>query len=86
MGESWLELLTTINNFVYFPRLYDCDDGIYHCDLRRFYKQVRPQTQNLEPRPLNLDAEFWPTSKSTMVTHPAPSTMSHIQDSELDSP
>jgi hypothetical protein len=40
MGESWLELLTTINNFVYFPRLYDCDDGIYHCDLRRFYKQV----------------------------------------------
>ncbi len=23
MGESWLELLTTISNFVYFPRLYD---------------------------------------------------------------
>ena len=49
MGESWLELLTTINNFVYFPRLYDCDDGIYHCDLRRFYKQVGTKISNLKP-------------------------------------
>lgn len=37
-GESWLELLTTINNFAYFPRLYDTSDGTYHCDLRRYYK------------------------------------------------
>jgi hypothetical protein len=39
-GESWLELLTTINNFAYFPRLYDTTDGTYHCDLRRYYKAV----------------------------------------------
>ena len=39
-GESWLELLTTINNFAYFPRLYDVNDGTYHCDLRRYYKAV----------------------------------------------
>lgn len=39
-GESWLELLTTINNFAYFPRLYDVEDGTYHCDLRRYYKAV----------------------------------------------
>eukprot|EP00281_Chroomonas_sp_CCMP1168_P016705 CAMPEP_0206213816 /NCGR_PEP_ID=MMETSP0047_2-20121206/1322_1 /ASSEMBLY_ACC=CAM_ASM_000192 /TAXON_ID=195065 /ORGANISM="Chroomonas mesostigmatica_cf, Strain CCMP1168" /LENGTH=1638 /DNA_ID=CAMNT_0053635987 /DNA_START=66 /DNA_END=4982 /DNA_ORIENTATION=+ len=40
MGESWLELLTTCNNFAYFPRLYDTNDGTYHCDLRRFYTMV----------------------------------------------
>lgn len=39
-GESWLELLTTINNFSYFPRLYDPNDGIRQCDLRRYYHVV----------------------------------------------
>jgi hypothetical protein len=39
-GESWLELLTTINNFSYFPRLYDINDGTRHCDLRRYYHVV----------------------------------------------
>ena len=39
-GESWLELLTTINNFAYFPRLYDQNDGTRYCDLRRFYVVV----------------------------------------------
>jgi len=39
-GESWLELLTTFNNFAYFPRLYDTEDGTYHCDLLRYYTAV----------------------------------------------
>jgi hypothetical protein len=36
-GEAWFELLATLNNFAYFPRLYDLADGTYHCDLRRYY-------------------------------------------------
>ena len=39
-GEAWFELLSTLNNFAYFPRLYDMKDGTYHCDLRRYYLSV----------------------------------------------